>query len=674
MAKVCAVLPGQTQQKQQLQTPAPVPPRRPRVREVSSRFMSPIVTSGDLHLPSSKHATLNSSASNNHHHNQPRSHSAQRRESQSTEGDENRNEMMIRSSDTPLGTFNRQVNTMHQQQRRKGVRLFKENGGSVDQQNCNNMIPMRSGNLARSRPDTPVAQLRSSVNFSVTAAASTAAAKLVQMNGMGTSNKIGNPVSDGSSDFEVVSENILDSDVGCAENVGKVSLSSVSSEVKTFSITDQEGRYSSPVRVQSSKMRSLPDFRSSMPETDLLPNIASKFLAHNRDTPKVNAFSCYRSLNSPLPSCEQSFLGVGKFVHRPLNGVSLPPQPSNAKVGIEGRKAKVSNHLEQVHALRMLQNRYLQWRYANAKAEAAMNAQSTAANRSLYALAKRITDLHDSVNKKHAELRQLKKERTLSSILEAQLPYLDEWSTLEDDYSTSLGGAIKALQDASLRLPVTGNVRADNEEVGRALNSASNVMEHMSSFVESFLPKGEDMDNMISELSGVISRERALIEECGDVLSRTHILQGIYNFMAETFVLFQGVFIDHSMVDAFKESKLVVADSLAQGASFCSSTRDRICHLFFVRLKPDYPAIRRLIEFEKGGGFMLGKQASSRFINTRNKLLLFHKGQDMPSFFLKVLGVASDLLAQAYAGKCTLEHCYSDADAEQEDLVKVLDA
>ncbi|KAF9625812.1 hypothetical protein IFM89_027203 [Coptis chinensis] len=282
-------------------------------------------------------------------------------------GDENRNEMMISSSDTPLGSFNRQVNTMHQQQQRKGVRLFKENGGSVDQQNCNNKIPMRS-------------------------AASTAAAKLVQMSGM--------------------------------ENVGNVSLSSVSSEGKTFSITDQEGRYSSPVRVQSSKMRSLPDFRSSMPETDLLPNIASKFLAHNRDTPKS--------------------------VHRPSNGVSLPPQPSNAKVGIEGRKAKVSNHLEQVHALRMLQNHYLQWGYANAKAEAAMNAQSTAANRSLYALAERITDLHDSVNKKHVELRQLKKERTLSSILEAQLPYLDEWSTLEDDYSTSLGGAIKALQDISL--------------------------------------------------------------------------------------------------------------------------------------------------------------------------------------------------------------------------------
>lgn len=39
------------------------------------------------------------------------------------------------------------------------------------------------------------------------------------------------------------------------------------------------------------------------------------------------------------------------------------------------------------------------------------------------------------------------------------MPYLDEWTDLEGDYSSSLSGATKALQDASLRLPITGNVR-----------------------------------------------------------------------------------------------------------------------------------------------------------------------------------------------------------------------
>lgn len=39
------------------------------------------------------------------------------------------------------------------------------------------------------------------------------------------------------------------------------------------------------------------------------------------------------------------------------------------------------------------------------------------------------------------------------------MPYLNEWSALEGDYSSSLSGVIKALEDASLRLPINGNVR-----------------------------------------------------------------------------------------------------------------------------------------------------------------------------------------------------------------------
>ncbi|KAK9093797.1 hypothetical protein Scep_025266 [Stephania cephalantha] len=40
-----------------------------------------------------------------------------------------------------------------------------------------------------------------------------------------------------------------------------------------------------------------------------------------------------------------------------------------------------------------------------------------------------------------------------------RMPYLDEWSTLECVYSSSLSGAIKALQDASVQLPISGNVK-----------------------------------------------------------------------------------------------------------------------------------------------------------------------------------------------------------------------
>lgn len=40
-----------------------------------------------------------------------------------------------------------------------------------------------------------------------------------------------------------------------------------------------------------------------------------------------------------------------------------------------------------------------------------------------------------------------------------QMPYLEEWGALEGDYSKSLSEAIQALVNASLQLPIGGNVR-----------------------------------------------------------------------------------------------------------------------------------------------------------------------------------------------------------------------
>ncbi|KAL5724136.1 hypothetical protein ACHQM5_007436 [Ranunculus cassubicifolius] len=524
MAKVCAVSSESSQQQQgtsSTATPSMPPSRRPRVREVSSRFMSPIVTSsssGDLHVPSSKHTASPST----HLNQQQRSHSAQRREAQlggsGSYADENRLDT-ARSLDTPFGSLNRQTISLQ-----KKHQQHQHCDGQQLRTLCNsNKFPMRGGNFTRSRQDTPIVHSRDrmtcksqysprSSNVSVASVASTAAAKLVQMSGMSTDASLEAPKCVRS----------LDLDPRNVENPS----SSDTSESKTFLVTDQESRSSSPARFQNSRTRPLSDVRSSMPEKDMLPTISSKFLAHNRDTPKASAFPAYRSLNSPLPCFEQQPPCAPKSVFRSsTSGMCLPPQPPN-KVGLEGKKGvKVSNNQEQVHLLRMLYNHHLQWRYANARAEAATNAQSIAATKSVHAIATKISELHDSVDKKRVEIRQLKKERNLSTVLEAQMPYLDEWSSLEGEYSTSLAGAIKALQDASIRLPIIGNVKANPTDVGKALSSAANMMELMSSFVSGFMPKGEEMDNLISELDRVVNQERALIEECGDLLSRTHALQ-----------------------------------------------------------------------------------------------------------------------------------------------------
>lgn len=98
------------------------------------------------------------------------------------------------------------------------------------------------------------------------------------------------------------------------------------------------------------------------------------------------------------------------------------------------------------------------------------------------------------------------------------MPYLEEWSALEEDYSSSLSGATNALLSSSVRLPVSGEVRvrfclpticsglidscisvilthdinffqADVGQLGEALNSSFKVIESIGSHIQRFIEK-----------------------------------------------------------------------------------------------------------------------------------------------------------------------------------------
>ncbi|XP_050370515.1 protein ENDOSPERM DEFECTIVE 1-like isoform X2 [Argentina anserina] len=263
----------------------------------------------------------------------------------------------------------------------------------------------------------------------------------------------------------------------------------------------------------SDTRRCLSDLRSSMPEADMLPTVSST--VDGSHVSKYSASPCSRSLNLPLSSSDH--------LHFQSARDSKPPVPPcyTAKPGSELRKGKK----EEAHSLRLLQNRYLQWRYANATAEASMLAQQRQTERSLYSLALQLTELYDSVKRKRIELGILQRTKTLSTILEAQIPYMDQWVSLQEDYSISLEEATKALLNISLRLPISANVKANKKEVEEALNSAKEVMEKIIFHVQQSIPKAEETDHLISELARVIGGERTLVEECGNLLSKTYTTQ-----------------------------------------------------------------------------------------------------------------------------------------------------
>ncbi|KAK7331207.1 hypothetical protein VNO77_25425 [Canavalia gladiata] len=470
--------------------PPPPPPlphsRRPRVREVSSRFMSP---------------------------------SVQRRPR--TEADPSADE----NSETPFT-----IGCSVSQRRQRAVKLFKENNNGNEQvppyphphpsKSCSGRIGFGSGNSnsnvnatpCASRPDTPTPSISVSSRYRLTqqhhhyhhhphhhrsiSGSASAAARLLQASGL---------------------------------NQAKANTVSASPQANSACSKDDLS--------VSCSIQSLPEL-GDRDRGMLLQSTAEKIGSANGGDLKFHPSPLSRSVSLPSsggehllvkgaekqpPSSVSRQLGYGNQLVK-SGGLSLPPVPPQcAKPAVDMRRGKKgSSHQEDVHSLRLLYNRYLQWKFANAKAESTFKAQQIESQKALYSHAMKISEMRDSVNRKRIELELLQRSKTLSTILEAQIPYLDEWSTMEEEYSVSITEATQALLNASVQLPIGGNVRVDVKELGEALNSALRMIETMISNIQRFMPKAEEIDTSISELARVAGGERALVGECGDLLSKTY--------------------------------------------------------------------------------------------------------------------------------------------------------
>ncbi|EOA26163.1 hypothetical protein CARUB_v10019601mg [Capsella rubella] len=410
--------------------------RRPRVREVCSRFMSPVTSSssssfssaGDLHF-------FTTSSSPKHHR---RSVSAQRhiRQLKMSDGDENRSsETAARSADSPftLSLTGKASKVSH-------LKPLEENSSHRLETPRLPVLP-------------PPSRSRLSQQRLLTASAAT---RLLQSSG----------------------------------------ISSASNE--------KEGIINGQDKSKSNGSDQFPTLscRTSHPKV-FNTSVTSSFI---------------RSVSSPLSSCtsreSSSFSRIG---------LTLPPVAPNSKAPADTKKQrKASVQLEDVHSLKILHNRYLQWRFANANAQVKTQSQKSQTETMIYSFGSKISELHDSVRRKRIELQRLSRIKALLAITESQTPCLEQWAAIEQEYSTSLSQTIQALSNASLRLPLDEDIMVDDsKQLGDALVAASKIIDGITQTVGKYIPKAKEMESLVSELTRVTSREKSLTEDCGVALLKT---------------------------------------------------------------------------------------------------------------------------------------------------------
>ncbi|MFS7917717.1 putative QWRF family protein [Helianthus anomalus] len=127
---------------------------------------------------------------------------------------------------------------------------------------------------------------------------------------------------------------------------------------------------------------------------------------------------------------------------------------------VDNRKEKhVSDLKEAAQHLELLYNIQVQWQFANASAEAALDHQRKTAEKSLSDVWRAILELRDSLSSKKVDMTLLILQLKLYAVLYRQMAYIDEWASIQKEHESALFATTNDLQARSLSLPITGGVK-----------------------------------------------------------------------------------------------------------------------------------------------------------------------------------------------------------------------
>ncbi|KAK3123535.1 hypothetical protein QOZ80_8AG0632360 [Eleusine coracana subsp. coracana] len=252
----------------------------------------------------------------------------------------------------------------------------------------------------------------------------------------------------------------------------------------------------------------------------------SKVVVSAAASPTPNATCQSPSRIRPSPSCRSKCASSSPAAQPVFNYI------------VDARKGKKSaNQVENAHQLRLLHNRYLQWRFVNAISEATLSFRRNNAESLIFGVSEKVLALQDGLTTARIDVRLRQQEMKLYHIVTEQVTYLEQWPELEEENSSTLAEAVEALKASTLRLPVTSGAHAEAIAVKNAVSSAVDVMQALSSSICYLQPKVEDRTSLVSQLSVMARQEKSALDECRELLAtaaklqvqesslRTHLIQ-----------------------------------------------------------------------------------------------------------------------------------------------------
>nr|XP_043616133.1 QWRF motif-containing protein 7 [Erigeron canadensis] len=165
------------------------------------------------------------------------------------------------------------------------------------------------------------------------------------------------------------------------------------------------------------------------------------------------------------------------------------------------------------HSFKVMNNRLLQWRFANARAEATMSTVKTVAERKVFNAWLKILAIQNSNMSKQMEIQKLKNNIKLYHIMNSQLFLLEKWSRMEAKNFEAVGRMVRKLSVASINIPLVHDCKGDVLEVSNVLDTATILLEDIESTISASSYQAEKSCYLLTELSIIAKQEKESLAE-----------------------------------------------------------------------------------------------------------------------------------------------------------------
>ncbi|KAI5412862.1 hypothetical protein KIW84_057476, partial [Lathyrus oleraceus] len=180
---------------------------------------------------------------------------------------------------------------------------------------------------------------------------------------------------------------------------------------------------------------------------------------------------------------------------------------------------------EDVHKLRLLDNRLIQWRYANAKSGVVNANISHQVESNLISVWDGLTKFRNSVMKKKIQFAREKLEMKIAFILYYQLKLLETWGSMERQHVSTITSTKDCLHSAVCRVPLLEGAKVNIQSISIAIRHVSDLTTSMKSILTSFSPAADKTAAILSDLAKVVTQEKQLLEEFYDLLNTISVFE-----------------------------------------------------------------------------------------------------------------------------------------------------